>query len=168
MHVSLITRHTAQKPDTVRWWGGVITIEDRQALDRGQSGTCESRDALDPPLSCRATYEAVDEGSHSIPFLCLSTSLIIANRGVSRHDTEVGEKVWYFLLFENKDRFPGEMVEASPTSEAMSSARRGRAGLDPSPTELKGIALKASICSPGRNCIVSQLHICLAPIAPAI
>src|SRR6266446_6359952 len=94
MNVSLIARHTAEKPDTVRWWGGVITIEDRQSWDRGQSGTCGSRDALDPPLSSRATYEAVDEGSHSVHFLCLIFSRIIANRGVSRQDTEVREKVW--------------------------------------------------------------------------
>src|SRR6266851_788606 len=96
MNVALITRHTAEKPDTVCWWGGVRTIEDGQARDRGQSGTCERRDALDPPLSSRATDEALDEGSHSVPFLCLIISRIIANRKVARQDTdtEVREQVW--------------------------------------------------------------------------
>src|SRR5713226_9432594 len=91
MNVALITRHTAEKPDTVRWWGGVITIEDGQSRDRGQSGTCGSRDALDPPLSSRATDEAVDEGSHSVHFLFLIISRIIVNREVARQDTEVRE-----------------------------------------------------------------------------
>src|SRR6266851_177619 len=74
----------ATKADPVHWWGGVITIEDPQSRDRGQSGTYESRDALDPPLSSRATYEAVDEGSHSVHFLCLIISRIIVNREVAR------------------------------------------------------------------------------------